>query len=191
MAVRLDLDTVEAIRSASVEASVVVDRLEDPSGPALAIDWMRRIETVLASRGQPVAASIASLRAVVVASGRGRLHAEVAVVGSTSRAKIMVATTSWAIEQAVAELRALISADEARFREAETLAAHLVALAGARGIAADTGADGLTRSAAARWSETASADPDLVNGFTNLVALVGRRDSESILNRALQQSRQR
>jgi hypothetical protein len=179
--VQLDLEGVRSIQAALLEVPTVVDALDEGGSPAMlaAMSWMRRLETVLASKRLPVTGSVASLRGILVAAKRGRVHDDVEIFGPPNRSKLLVATASLVIERVVTEVRLALSEHEARYSEAARLAQQLLAVAHAKGLSADT--DATTIDAVAGWVESASADPDLAGGFTNLVALVGRRESLKLL----------
>ena len=185
----LDLAGVEAVTAALLETPIVVDTLDPASSQAEGtLNWLRRLETVLAANRLSVAATVASQRAVLLAAGRGQVHEGVTNVGRLSGTKLVLATASLVLERVVAEVRDVVGAEEVRFKEAHRLSMQLVAVAYAKGIV--TGGDRpLTAEAVSMWLESASADPEMTAGFVNLVALVGRQDSLTLLLRSLELNR--
>ena len=80
----------------------------------------------------------------------------------------------------------MLEADESRFREARGLAMRLVAIAQAKGVVRPSAEDSPPGiEPIVSWLDSASADPDLLGGFVNLAALVGRKDSLKLLAEAM------
>lgn len=177
---RVDLETLRALRVALLEVPLVVDALQagDSTGDA-AVDWMGRLEQLLAAKRHPLAAEVAVQRGAIVAARRGAIREGIAVLGRPSRSRLIVATASAALEQTVRTVTEALRPDENRFDEAERVAMQLLAVAGAKGVFPDAGM--ARREAVLLWAETVSSDPDLVAGMVNLYALVGRADALRLL----------
>lgn len=184
---QLDLAGMEAVQAALLEVPSVVDSLDDPAAPAgPVLQWMRKLETVLAAKRQPVAGTVASFRAVLVAAEQGRIHKELELQGKHGRRRIVTATATLVLEWTVNSIAAMLEADESRFREARGLAMRLVAIAQAKGVVRPSAEDSPPGiEPIVSWLDSASADPDLLGGFVNLAALVGRKDSLKLLAEAM------
>lgn len=187
---QLDLGGVEAIQAALLELPSVVDTLEDVGSQAVEVSqWMKRLETLLAAKRLPVAATVASHRSVLIAANRGRIHEDIEILGKPSRSKLVLATASMVLERAVSDVRSVLDPEEARFTEGARLAMQLVAVAQAKGVVAPDPGTPPEIESVVSWLDSASADPDLTGGFANLTALVGRSDSLTLLVRSLEQAR--
>ncbi len=177
---RVDLETLLALRVALLEVPLVVDALQagDSTGEA-AVDWMSRLERLLAAKRHPLAAEVAAQRGTIVAARRGAIREGIALLGRSTRSRLVVATAAAALERTVGTVTEALRPDENRFDDAERMAMQLLAVAAAKGVLPEAG---MARGQAVRlWVETVSADPDLVAGMVNLYALVGRADALRLL----------
>jgi hypothetical protein len=191
MTVQLDLIGIEAVQAALLEVPSVVDSIDDPVSPvAPVLHWMRKLETVLAAKRQPLAGSIASFRAVLVSAENGRIHKELQLIGKPGRRRLVTATATLVLEWTVNSVVSMLEPEEARYREARGLAMRLVAVAQAKGVVSPSTEDSPPGiEPIISWLDSASADPDLLGGFANLAALVGRQDSLKLLAEALENNR--
>ena len=99
---QLDLAGMEAVQAALLEVPSVVDSLDDPAAPAgPVLQWMRKLETVLAAKRQPVAGTVASFRAVLVAAEQGRIHKEGELLGKHGGRRIVTATATLVLDWSV------------------------------------------------------------------------------------------
>ena len=72
---QLNLGGIEAVQAALLEVPSVVDTLGDVGAQTETVSrWMKKLETLLAAKRLPVAATVASHRAVLIAANRGRIH---------------------------------------------------------------------------------------------------------------------
>lgn len=187
---QLNLGGIEAVQAALLEVPSVVDTLGDVGAQTETVSrWMKKLETLLAAKRLPVAATVASHRAVLIAANRGRIHEEIEMLGKPGRSKLVIATASLVLEWTVSAVRVLLEPEEARYAEAASLAMQLVAVAQAKGMVAHDVGDGPSGvESIIGWLDSASADPDLAGGFAKLAALVGRKDSLRLLSRSLAQT---
>jgi hypothetical protein len=183
--------SIEAVQAALLEVPSVVDTLEDASAQSDSVNrWLKKVEMLLASKRLAAAGKVASFRAVLTAAGRGRIHEQVRLLGKPSRSKLIVATAALVLEWTVDTVRSILEPEEARFQEAEDLAMRLVAIAQAKGVVGPDASESPPElDSMVAWLDSASADPDLLGGFVNLAALVGRKDSLRLLAQSLDRSR--
>lgn len=188
---QLDLASIEAVQAALLEVPSVVDSLDDASAQANSVTrWLKKVEMLLAAKRLAAAGKVASFRAVLMAADRGRIHEQIRLLGKPSRSKLIVATAALVLEWTVDAVRSVLEPEEARIQEARSLAMRLVAIAQAKGVVGPDASESPPElESMVAWLDSASADPDLLGGFVNLAALVGRKDSLRLLGESLDRSR--
>jgi len=174
----MQLATLDRIDELRLAVPRIVDHFDD-GDPQFAPEvrkWLRDLEQVLTEGRIPAVASVAALRATLVAAEEGTVPADVTFSGRTTPRKIRDAVAADVLRRADDVVVAAVGNSAAQFAEAARLVGQMLPVAMRKGL--------IGTSASSSWSALES-DPDLAAVATHVVGLAGRADALVLLGRAL------
>jgi hypothetical protein len=143
--------------------------------------WLGEVEAILLSNRVPSAATVASLKAGLIAAQRGGAGPGAAGRGSRRAREAAAAETLARAEEVVA---GAVRADAQRFADAARLMQQVVAVGERKGLLAGQGDATRSHALASTWRRLC-ADHDLAAVTTHAVSLAGPQDVLILLDRAL------
>lgn len=181
----VQLEALERSLARSSEIALAYERGE-PTFPQRLETWLLELETLLQNVRLPAASSMASLKSTLTSARDGAFPAHITVLGRPTKRKRVRIVAAEALRAAVELVQHTVEPERARFREAERIAAQLVAVARANGVlrsgdgAADLSSiDVQTLAAAFRSSESTA------QAMAQLEGLAGPADAVIVLDRVL------
>ena len=147
--------------------------------------WLTELECALKNNHLPTSANIASLRGNIISAEQGNIPAGINFRGRATKRKIIEATASQSIGQAVDTVTCSIQKDVERVNEAERITRQLVSIAKSKGLITEL-PHGKNFAAMLRliWQKM-SADQVLSQGIVSVEGLVGPNDALLILDRTI------
>jgi hypothetical protein len=183
----LHIPNLEEIEGILLRVPGLIERLEghDPAFGGAVTEWLKEAEQALTNNRLTAAATVATLRGMLISAERGVLPPERCADGRAPSRKVKDAYAADLLRTAEGHVASAISAPAAQIAEAERLTRQLVTLARRKGlIPPETGGGSLSERLNDIWQRM-MADPELAGATSHVAGLVGNQDSLILLDRAL------
>lgn len=183
----LHIPNLEELQGILLRVPGLVERLEghDPAFGGAVAEWLKEAEQALTNNRLTTAATVATLRGLLISAERGVLPPERSTDGRAPTRKVKDAYAADILRTAEGRIAEAIQASAAQIAEAERLTRQLVMVAQRRGLVPpESGAGNLSERLQDIWQRM-SVDPELAGATAHVSGLVGSQDALILLDRAL------
>ncbi len=183
----LHIPNLEELQGILLRVPGLVERLEshDPAFGGAVTEWLKEAEQALTNNRLTVAATVATLRGMLISAERGVLPPERCPDGRPPTRKVKDAYAADILRTAEGRVAEAIQASETQIAEAERLTRQLVTLAKRKGLIPPPTAGGSLSDRLNDIWQRMMADPELAGATAHVGGLVGNQDSLILLDRAL------
>lgn len=183
----LHIPNLEEIEGILLRVPQLVERLEshDPAFGGAVAEWLKESEQALTNNRLTAAATIATLRGLLLSAERGVLPPERCADGRPPTRKVKDAYAAEVLRKAEGHVAEAIKTSATQIAEAERLTRQLVTLAKRKGlISPETAGGSLSDWLNDIWQRM-SADQELAGVTAHVAGMIGTQDSLILLDRAL------